>query len=601
MRRRSLFVWALSRLLLVLVVMAGLLVVHLVIFSQHQRQTMSRERLELAAVRGARLIPVEKQQGLAEDGQVYGDIVHKIASLTDARVSLLDRDGRLVMDSALGTHGTRDLRSSPEVVLALSGQLAYQTDRQFGDSLTLHHVAVPIERDGEVVGVLRLSKSPLLGGADLGFILRQALLPIVVLGALLALCALYLSRKIESVTDTVTNRIVRFGQGDLDSRAGYSELDEFLPLTFAFDEMAEVTANQLRSLRLERRQWEAVFTGMREGILAIDSEVNMLTLNQAARVSLGLSDDEDVEGRPLFTAIRNANLNHFIHEMFRSQDNHLERELEIRSPSGAISTYRLSAVRFTYEEDQPKGVLVVMHDITRIRRLEEMRREFVANVSHELKTPITSIKGFIETLDSCLDEPEQARRFLQIIQQQTDRLTAIIDDLLTLSRLEQADHWVAKDFVRQDIAETVDQAIKLCAETLRQRHITVECDVAPCTLYANHRLLEQAVTNLVDNAAKYSPDGASVKVSFHQNGQHVKLQVADNGPGIPLAHQERIFERFHRVDKSRDRQTGGTGLGLSIVKHIMRVHGGKVTVQSKVGQGACFTLTLPHRHAARRD
>jgi two-component system phosphate regulon sensor histidine kinase PhoR len=241
------------------------------------------------------------------------------------------------------------------------------------------------------------------------------------------------------------------------------------------------------------------------------------------------------------------------------------------------------------------GTLAVFHDITHLRRLETARRDFVANVSHELKTPITSIKGFVETLlAGALKEPENAEKFLRIIAQQTDRLHEIIDDLLSLSRIEQKaeKHQIA--LARGNLKEVLQAASQACEAKAAAKNISLEV-TCPDTLRAslNAPLLEQALVNLIDNAVKFSPAHSTVRVEAQETEAEIIIRVMDQGDGIPPEHLDRIFERFYRVDAGRSRKEGGTGLGLAIVKHIAQAHGGRVTVESTPGQGSIFSLHLP--------
>jgi two-component system phosphate regulon sensor histidine kinase PhoR len=241
------------------------------------------------------------------------------------------------------------------------------------------------------------------------------------------------------------------------------------------------------------------------------------------------------------------------------------------------------------------SALVVLNDVTRLKALENIRRDFVANVSHELKTPITSIKGFLETLrEGALKDPEHAERFLDIIIKHTDRLTAIVDDLLSLSRIERDAE--KGEIALQDlrIAEVLDAVSKACRKRAQLKNIKLECE-ADDTIVAqiNATLLEQAIVNLVDNAIKYSEPDQTVIVRAEKIGDEVVIKVVDEGCGIPRDHLERIFERFYRVDKARSRKVGGTGLGLAIVKHIVSAHGGRITVESSVGRGSTFSIYLP--------
>jgi two-component system phosphate regulon sensor histidine kinase PhoR len=241
----------------------------------------------------------------------------------------------------------------------------------------------------------------------------------------------------------------------------------------------------------------------------------------------------------------------------------------------------------------------VLHDVTRLKRLENIRRDFVANVSHELKTPVTSIKGFVETLlDGAMHNPADAGRFLNIIAAQTERLGAIIDDLLMLSRVEQGAEKAAIELCPAPIGPILEQAAAACQRKAAERRIelAVHCP-AELSAAVNAPLLEQAVVNLVDNAVKYSPAGETIAIDAERSGEEIAIRVVDRGCGIPREHLSRVFERFYRVDKARSRELGGTGLGLSIVKHIAQVHGGRATVESVVGRGSTFTLWLPAAHS----
>jgi two-component system phosphate regulon sensor histidine kinase PhoR len=230
-----------------------------------------------------------------------------------------------------------------------------------------------------------------------------------------------------------------------------------------------------------------------------------------------------------------------------------------------------------------------------MHRLEQVRSDFVANVSHELKTPITSIKGFVETLqEGSLDDPQEAKRFLEIIARHTDRLNAIVDDLLSLSRLEEDRENRRLFFEHSYLKPVLASAVKLSKIKAEKKNITVEliCD-DNIAVNINSVLIEQAVFNLIDNAVKYSGGNNNIKITAQKQDKEVLISVSDNGCGIESRHLSRIFERFYVVDKGRSRKLGGTGLGLSIVKHISQVHGGSITVESRLNEGSTFTIHLP--------
>ena len=340
-----------------------------------------------------------------------------------------------------------------------------------------------------------------------------------------------------------------------------------------------------------QRQQQTVLAGMLEGMLAIDHDGCVISLNRAAREMLQLNE-LPVEGRLVTELVRHPKLLHFIRgalagdalsDQVLTFNGHAERRVEVTYTPLSTGT------------GESLGALIMLNDITRMQQLEHIRRDFVANVSHELKTPITSIKGFMETLlDGALNEPAEARRFVEIIARQADRLDAIIEDLLMLSRIEQeADrHELALEAV------SVRNAIQGAVQAVEPRAVHAGTKLAwdcPPTLRvkANLPLLEQALVNLLDNAVKYGARNGKVIVMASAQERTVAIAVHDDGPGIPPEHHARLFERFYRVDKSRSRKLGGTGLGLAIVKHIAQAHGGEIAVDSKPGQGATFTLKLP--------
>ena len=271
----------------------------------------------------------------------------------------------------------------------------------------------------------------------------------------------------------------------------------------------------------------------------------------------------------------------------------VEGDIVLRDESERFLQAHGTVLRDTRAQDI--GALIVLNDVTRLRRLENIRRDFVANVSHELKTPVTAIKGSVETLlDGALQKPQDARRFLEIVARQADRLNAIIDDLLALSRIEQEAERHEIPLQRGRLGEVLRGALQACEVGAAAKSIRIECS-CPESLQAriNPPLLEQAMVNLIDNAVKYSRPDSEVLVEALREGGEVLIRVRDHGSGIGAEHLPRLFERFYRVDKARSRKAGGTGLGLAIVKHIVQAHSGRIAVTSVPGKGSTFTVYLP--------
>ena len=420
----------------------------------------------------------------------------------------------------------------------------------------------------------------------LGTLIYTSILPLLLLFGCLALAAhriaAGLGRRLHHLLQRTMNLAHGAGRDTLgrDTRHG----DPFFNLTAVLNAVDRQITGRIRTLTQKKQQWEDLFTNMREGFVAVNGDMQIITINRAALRFLCIPEETPPVDKLLPEAIRNADLIEFINKLLAGGEPFLEDRMTVHLQDNTRIELRLSGVRF--QQDSERSVLVVLHDITQLKRLENMRRSFVANVSHELKTPLTAINGFLMPLEDSIaeDAPDQARHFIEVIGRHARRMNAIIDDLLALSELEQTGARTRLDFEPHLLGDCVGQAIGICRERAVQHDVTITADVPEIRLKMKRRLLEQAVANLLDNAIKYSPAGATATVTCKQTADWVMLQVRDQGVGIPCDHHEHIFERFYRVDKSRDRKTGGTGLGLSIVKHIAVLHSGKVTVTSKVDQ-----------------
>jgi two-component system phosphate regulon sensor histidine kinase PhoR len=384
----------------------------------------------------------------------------------------------------------------------------------------------------------------------------------------------------------------RFARGDLIHRLAVPASREITGLAESMNKMAAQLDERIRTIIAQKNEQQAVLSSMIEGVIAVSADGRVMSLNNAAAAILQESV-ENAEGRTVEEVIRNTELQQFVQRALDSEQP-VESQIILHENRRSEQFLQVHGTMLADDKGRKIGVLVVMNDMTHIRRLEQVRRDFVANVSHELKTPVTSIKGFIETLlDGAMEKAEDGRRFLEIIARQTDRLNSIIDDLLTLSRVEQqSGGQMSTESIR--LKPILTAAVSLCEIKARQREmsIQIECDEA-LTVAANASLLEQAVVNLVDNAVKYSDPGGDVRIEGLRNENEMQIRVRDHGCGIGREHLPRLFERFYRVDKARSRKLGGTGLGLAIVKHIAQSHKGRVSVNSTLGKGSTFVIHLP--------
>jgi two-component system phosphate regulon sensor histidine kinase PhoR len=366
-------------------------------------------------------------------------------------------------------------------------------------------------------------------------------------------------------------------------------------LSRLLDQVAPQLETRMARLEQDRQQLRAVLSGMAEGVLAIDARRRLLFANASAEQLFGL--DASSVGRLVPELIRSPQVQGSIEatlgspEPYRGEIVLTSREVSLRVQA------RVLAVHGTpLPGSPPPGAVLVFHDITELRRLERIRQDFVANVSHELKTPLASIKAYTETLlDWALQDENVNVRFLKRIEEQADRLNQLILDLLSLARLESGQ----EVFEHKPLA--VAPVVGSCFESHRGRaeahDLNLTLDLGPLDdetlIMADEEALREILDNLIDNAIKYTPEGGSVSVTCRFEGEMVALEVADTGIGIPRDDLPRVFERFYRVDKARSRELGGTGLGLSIVKHLVQSLGGQVTVNSRVGAGSQFTVQLP--------
>ena len=479
----------------------------------------------------------------------------------------------------------------PEVIEALAARTGRVT--RFSDSLrkNIMYVAVALPEEGETRAVMRTALPLTMMEQTLRGVFFQITLAAAVMALFAAGFGWFITRRLSKPIEQINRGAQRFAQGEFTQRIAVPQSAELATLALSLNKMARQLDDRIKALAEQKNELEAILSGMLEGIIAIDQTGRIMRLNHAAAELLNINIHE-APGQDLHAVVRHADFLEFMDQTLKSD---LTVETRVNFSPGPDRFFQLHGARLIDSNNRRYGAVMVLNDMTQLQRLEKIRRDFVANVSHELRTPITSIKGFIETLrDGAVDDPEQAQRFLEITAKQTDRLHAILEDLLTLSRLEQDNDKSKLGFEKTDLFTVLEAAVELTQVKARQNQITIELSgETNIHININAALLEQALVNLIDNAIKYSHSGDKVIVSVQTSPDTVAISVKDAGVGIPLKYQDRIFERFYVVDKARSRKLGGTGLGLAIVKHIAEVHGGKVTVQSAPGAGSTFTLHLP--------
>ncbi|PYO57083.1 MAG: PAS domain-containing sensor histidine kinase, partial [Candidatus Rokuibacteriota bacterium] len=497
---------------------------------------------------------------------------------TGARVTLIATDGRVVGESerSVGELGLlENHRDRPEVKAALGGRVGRDLRRSVTVQAPLLYVALPLRDEGRVIGVLRLAL-PLSAVTASYATLHQVMLaggatrPVV---------------EMQSIARQMS-------QGNFLVRAPTRSTDEIGTLGRSLNVLAARLREKIEDLEQERAKVTAILDGMVEGVIAVDGHEHILLMNERARAIFNLGAVR-AERKPFLEVIRNAEL----HEVFRGSRSAapgavVRREVCLTSPASRVLQVHGVPLLLAGGE---VGVVIVLHDITELRRLEQVRTEFVANVSHELRTPLTAIHGYVETLlGGALEEPENARRFLEIVHRQTERLGRLIDDLTDLSNIELGK--VSLRLAPTRLDEVLDSVLAVVLPRAQAGGVTVGVELPPGlpSVRADHDRLAQILINLVDNAVKYTPGGGAVTIRASETEQGtVDVSVADTGVGIPSSDLPRITERFYRVDKARSRELGGTGLGLAIVKHLVLAHGGELGIQSEPGRGTTVRFTLP--------
>jgi two-component system phosphate regulon sensor histidine kinase PhoR len=549
-------------------------------------------RRELAGLTGqARLLARQvgdRLQGTDQNG--LEALCQDLGKATGVRFTITDANGTALGDSVLPVDQVGDLSDRPEVREALAGQAGTATHPSKLLHKEMAYAAVPIYSAGRRVGVARASWSTEAVDEELGAVYRQIAFGGLIVAVLGVLLGSGLSRRLASPVRELQRNAERFAEGDLDSKVpslGVAELDD---VAASLNQMAARVAEERDRLASGRAEAQAILESMVEGVIAVDLEDHILATNRAAETFLAAGPGR-AAGRTVQEVTRSPDLNRLLSESL-NRDGATQAEIVMREPEERV----LQATATPLNDQQGRiGTLVVLNDVTRLRRLERVRRDFVANVSHELKTPISAVRAAVETLQAgAMSSPEDRERFLGMVARHVERINAIIDDLLALARLEEDPERLKSALrplaIRRVLEAATDDRVALATGAGVEVVLTCHDEL---TALIDPSLLQQAVSNLIDNAVRHSEAGTTVQVEAKQTPDRVEIAVRDQGCGIEERHLPRIFERFYRVDTARSRAAGGTGLGLSIVRHIARIHGGEVTVESAPGKGSTFTLRLP--------
>jgi len=507
-----------------------------------------------------------------------------IKGMLDVRVTIIDDTGKVLADSEEAAENMDNHLHREEIKKAIESS-GFASSVRYSNTLKTDYLYTAIVSD---TYILRISKALFELKAVNDTIMNYTLISTALAIILAMIIAYMMSNKITKPIDELTSAAKDISQGHYEQKIYTQSKDQIGELTQSFNRMRESLKYSMANLKQRNVELEAILNSMINGIIAVDSNKNILMINPICFDILNLPKDYVAENESMYKIIRNEEIAALVENAIESGLSQV-KELQYVHLDKILRIYINPIIT---NESEIIGSIVVLQDVTQVRKLEQMRSDFVSNVSHELKTPLTSIKGFVDTLkNGAISDEVAATRFLDIIDIESDRLYRLINDILILSEIERMDKDYDKD--RVEVGSVIEEVVAMLSLKAEQKGLVLSADTGePLEMIGNRDRLKQMMINLIDNALKYTEVGA-VKVEMKAVGHWIKLSVSDTGIGIPDEHLERLFERFYRVDKGRSRNQGGTGLGLSIVKHIVLLYKGKISVVSRVNEGTTFEILFP--------
>lgn len=515
------------------------------------------------------------------------EFVKQTANDLELNIMLIDNYGNIIHSSEFNIYNI-DEKDILEIQKVLSKENMIVTKRYDTNNQSYIYVAIPVIINTKTM-LLCLSV-PL---SQLNGLKTDMLINITISTIVAFFCAYYLSKKMSEPLDKLANAAVEVSQGKYNKKIPVNTNDQIGYLTEIFNAMSVKLNTTINALETENKRMEAIVNSMINGVVAIDKKNKILMINSQCYELFNIKKSY-CKGLDFYEIFKNKDIQTLL-EISISEKKNIVEIVVLKSKFNGDKILRvyINPIFSTKNQDNSLGTLLVFQDVTQIKKLEEMRSNFISNVTHELKTPLTSIMGFTDTLRSgAIENEDMAKHFLEIIDIETHRLYRLIQDILSLSEIETRKEDVNRHYESiEEILIYVEGLLRSQAEEKGLKFI-VKCEKIP-PYFCNKDKISQMFINLIENAIKYTEKG-SVQVFCKYQGEYFILQVRDTGIGIPEENINRIFERFYRVDKSRSRKAGGTGLGLSIVKHIMILYNGKVKVESKEGKGTTFTITMPY-------
>jgi len=543
------------------------------------------------AVRSQMLVEISRGKLESLQHAAFQNEIKGLGHRTQSRLTVIDADGKVIADSQTVPDSMNNHSNRPEILQAAQNGIGMASRYSQTLQTQMIYYALPITSNGELIGFARTALPQVAVGEKLSTLRLIVLLSALVAAITALIIGLYLARRFSEPLINMIKAAEAISQGDYNRRITVSQGDEIGLLANAFNRMAKSSAQRMHEITMDHNRLSKIFAGMVEGVIGVDQHQNISHINQAASKLLAISSDDCID-KPIWESIRFPEINEaLVKSMKTGKVVKTQMRLSSAINDQVIDIYTAA---LTNGQKGAIGAVIVLHDISELDHLERIRRDFVANASHELKTPITAIRGLAETiLDDADMDSDTLHRFVSRMHAQSIRLSQLVVDLMTISRLESSQYQQQNQPF--DLCDVVNRSATNLKIVCLEKQLTLTLNPANEALTINGDLqaISQLVDNLLDNAIKYTPAGGSVTINIDKHDQKARLQVSDTGIGISAKHQKRIFERFYRVDKARSRELGGTGLGLSIVKNIAEQHGGSITLKSQSGIGTTFTVLLP--------
>ncbi len=586
---KSLYFWR-TYIGYVLVALIGTFLFSLSLMGSFERQI--REKTDTTLLINAELLSSALRPALLNlNYPLIREMAESVAATSGLRITVIDINGVVLADSQENPFAMNNHLRRPEILLASSAGIGRAVRYSFTLEEQFHYLAIPLLEQSQPIGFIRTARASSEMSAEIteshAVLLRNS----AIVTFFVLLLAFYLAARQAMKVSELTTVAEEISRGNFARRIPVENALGLKKMAEAINQMARSSARSVTEITADRNRLSTIFTCMVEGVIDVDMDQNILHINEAAARMLSINEKRSI-GEPLWQEIRNQEIIHALDKTIKTSSV-IKAQMRLNHELGerVVDIY---AASLSDDQGEAIGAVLVLHDITNIKNLERVRTDFVANASHELKTPITAIRGLTETIigDDEVDKDTMVH-FIARVHAQSLRLSQLVGDLMTISRLESSHS--NEDFTKINFADLVRQAVKAAQPAADEKGHTLASELPDedLDLYGDRQNLSQLVDNLIDNAIKYTADPGTIKVVLKAENQMAVLEVTDSGIGISPQFQKRVFERFYRVDKARSQSLGGTGLGLSIVKNIAEKHAGSVSVKSQLGSGSTFIFKMP--------